>query len=284
MLTLTPLKTFSQRVKLVAALNRHRRAIGVSAFIYASLHVTEHFLYEGEFKGYLANFWKSFFLTGTFVIAAFALLGLTSNDFSVRRLGYPFWKWLHRLVYLAALALVWHVGTAGKGNWPFARMVFVPLLVFQLLRAGKILGAWMWRGITRSRRRQEWNDWREFKIVRREIESETITSFNLQPVDGRPLPGFQPGQFLFIQLEIPHQPRPVIGTYTLSDTPNSQTYRPSIKREPAPAKSENTPPGLASNFFHDQMPGASPFRRGGESFGISSRGNGGHYYGGERRG
>ena len=30
--------------------------------------------------------------------------------------------------------------------------------------------------------------------------------------------------------------------------------------------------------------GASPIHRGGESFGISSRGNGGHYCGGERRG
>ena len=156
-LALTPLKTLFSRSKLVAALNRHRRAIGVSAFIYASLHVTEHFLYEGEFKGYLANFWKSFFLAGTFVIAVFALLGLTSNNFSVRRLGYPFWKWLHRLVYLAALALIWHVGTAGKGNWPFARMVFIPLLSLQLLRVGKIIGSWTWRGITRCRRCEEWN-------------------------------------------------------------------------------------------------------------------------------
>jgi hypothetical protein len=42
-------------------------------------------------------------------------------------------------VYLAAIVLVWHVGTVGKGNWPFARKVFVPLLVLQLLRLMKPL-------------------------------------------------------------------------------------------------------------------------------------------------
>lgn len=252
-LALTPLKMLFPHAKLVAILNRHRRAIGVSVFIYGSLHVTEHFLYEGEFKGYLTNFWKPFFLTGTFAILVFALLGLTSNNFSVLRLGYPFWKWLHRLVYLAALALAWHVGTAGKGNWPFARMVFIPLLALQLLRAGKIFGSWAWGGISRWLRSHEWIDWREFQIVRRELESETIVSFYLQPVDGRPLSGFHPGQFLPIQLDVPHQPQPVLRTYTLSDAPNSQTYRLSINREPAPTNNETAPPGLVSNFFHDRV-------------------------------
>src|SRR6185503_1306395 len=51
-LALTPLKTLFPRAKLINALNRHRRAVGVATFIYAALHVTEHFLYEGEFKGY----------------------------------------------------------------------------------------------------------------------------------------------------------------------------------------------------------------------------------------
>jgi sulfoxide reductase heme-binding subunit YedZ len=138
-LALTPLKTLFPRSKLVNALNRHRRAVGVAAFIYASLHVTEHFLYEGGFGTYWKNLHQPFFIAGTFGFLVLMLMALTSNNFSVRRLGYHRWKWIHRLVYLAAIVLVWHVGTVGKGNWPFARKVFVPLLVLQLLRLMKPL-------------------------------------------------------------------------------------------------------------------------------------------------
>jgi methionine sulfoxide reductase heme-binding subunit len=138
-LALTPLKTLFPRARLVNTLNRHRRAMGVAAFIYAALHVMEHFLYEGELRGYFANVWKPFFLTGTFALLVLLALATTSNNFSVKRLGYHRWKWLHRLVYLAALALMWHVGTAGKGNWPFAQKVFLPLLALQLLRVIKPL-------------------------------------------------------------------------------------------------------------------------------------------------
>ncbi|MEO0377860.1 MAG: 2Fe-2S iron-sulfur cluster-binding protein, partial [Cyanobacteria bacterium P01_A01_bin.17] len=52
---------------------------------------------------------------------------------------------------------------------------------------------------------------------------------------------------------IPGQPRPVIRTYSLSDYAQTpKYYRLSIKREPAP-KDLDVPPGLASNFMHDQV-------------------------------
>ncbi len=98
-----------------------------------------------------------------------------------------------------------------------------------------------------------WKDWRSFVVRRKVKESEEITSFYLEPQDGGPLPGFKPGQFLTIQLNIPGQPRPVIRTYSLSDYAESPSYyRLSIKREPAP-KNLDVPPGLASNFMHDQV-------------------------------
>jgi uncharacterized protein len=98
-----------------------------------------------------------------------------------------------------------------------------------------------------------WKDWRNFKVVRKEKESENITSFYLKPEDGMEIPSFQPGQFLTIRLDIPGQTKPVIRTYSLSDYSElCDYYRLSIKREPTP-EGLDVPPGLASNFMHDQV-------------------------------
>ena len=94
---------------------------------------------------------------------------------------------------------------------------------------------------------------RTMVVDRKERESETITSFYLTPEDGAPLPNFLPGQFLTFELDIPSQTNPVIRTYSLSDAPTPDYYRVSIKREPPPADKPELPPGLSSNYFHDQV-------------------------------
>ena len=102
-----------------------------------------------------------------------------------------------------------------------------------------------------------WTGWRPFKVAQRVMESQEITSFHLEAIDGGPLPGFLPGQFLTIRLEIPEIAGPVIRTYSLSDAPPGPSgsrphYRLSIKREPAP-QGQDVPPGVASNFLHDHI-------------------------------
>lgn len=97
-----------------------------------------------------------------------------------------------------------------------------------------------------------WTDWRDFKVVKKVPESNEITSFYLQPIDKEGLPNFKPGQFLTIKLDIPEQTRPVIRTYSLSDYADQAHYRLSIKKEASP-KGLDVPPGVASNFMHDQI-------------------------------
>lgn len=100
---------------------------------------------------------------------------------------------------------------------------------------------------------QNGQGWRNFVVFRKVKESEEITSFYLKPEDKGELINFQPGQFLTIKLAIPGQAKPIIRTYSLSDYPQPcEYYRLSIKREPAP-KNLDVPPGLASNFMHDQV-------------------------------
>lgn len=108
----------------------------------------------------------------------------------------------------------------------------------------------------RSKPDLAWEGWREFNIVRRHIEdtAHTQCSFHLQPVDGRPLPAFKPGQFLTFSLEVPGGAgavRAITRCYSLSDSPDPTGYRVTIKRVPAPHDHPEYLPGLSSNHFHD---------------------------------
>ncbi|OWP47754.1 NO-inducible flavohemoprotein [Pseudomonas nitroreducens] len=87
-----------------------------------------------------------------------------------------------------------------------------------------------------------WRGARRFRIVRKEVESEEITSFYFQPLDGEPLLDFQPGQYIGLSLEIGGEE--VRRTYSLSDAPNGREYRISVKREPE---------GKVSNYLHDRL-------------------------------
>lgn len=94
---------------------------------------------------------------------------------------------------------------------------------------------------------------RTFVVERKEPESETITSFYLVPEDRKALDPFLPGQYLPLKLDIPGQYQPILRTYSLSDRPKADTYRLSIKREPAPKDQPDVYPGVASNYFHDEV-------------------------------
>ncbi|NIV75325.1 MAG: MOSC domain-containing protein [Gammaproteobacteria bacterium] len=103
---------------------------------------------------------------------------------------------------------------------------------------------------------------RRFVVERKEPESDTITSFYLAPEDGKPLADFLPGQFLTFRLTIPGQAEPLIRTYSLSDGPDPDYYRVSVKREPAPPEQPHAPPGLSSSYFHDHVEEGATLRVG----------------------
>ncbi len=87
-----------------------------------------------------------------------------------------------------------------------------------------------------------WEGFREFELVEKEVESKVITSFYLKPVDGKGLAGFIPGQYVSVKVEIPNDPHTHIRQYSLSDTPEKNHYRLSIKRE-----------GRISMHLHDNV-------------------------------
>ncbi len=92
-----------------------------------------------------------------------------------------------------------------------------------------------------------------FVVDRKVPEADDITSFYLVPLDGEPLSPFLPGQFLPLKLDIPAQYKPILRTYSLSDSPSRDYYRLTIKREPPPPRRPDAYPGVSSNYFHDQV-------------------------------
>jgi ferredoxin-NADP reductase/predicted pyridoxine 5'-phosphate oxidase superfamily flavin-nucleotide-binding protein len=97
-----------------------------------------------------------------------------------------------------------------------------------------------------------WSVAREFvrtlRLIDKVRESEDVTSFVFESRDGGPLPDFEAGQHLPIELDVVGHAEPVRRTYSLSNGPGGEQYRISVKREPF---------GLASRLLHDVIePGA----------------------------
>ena len=137
-LSLTPLRVLFPRSTIVNALNRHRRYVGVSACVYGLIHFSCHVLYQGDWDDLLQSFTKPFTWFGLAGLSILVVLALTSNNWSVRKLGAKRWKLLHRLAYVAAMILIYHQSIAGKGHWYIARWLLLSLLVLQTARLIKL--------------------------------------------------------------------------------------------------------------------------------------------------
>ncbi len=93
-----------------------------------------------------------------------------------------------------------------------------------------------------------WAGFTPFRVVRKEKESDIITSFYLVPVEGGALPDFKPGQYITVRVPSPCG-HTTMRNYSLSDKPGRNYFRISVKRETG-AKAD-TPNGYVSNMLHD---------------------------------
>jgi nitric oxide dioxygenase len=104
----------------------------------------------------------------------------------------------------------------------------------------------------------KWNDWKDFRIVRKEKEADDITSFYLKPEDSTfTLPAFKPGQYISVNIFVDELDGGVwqARQYSLSDAPGKDYLRISVKREPGVEignPEHKTHPGYLSNILHDK--------------------------------
>ncbi|MCJ8147779.1 protein-methionine-sulfoxide reductase heme-binding subunit MsrQ [Shinella sedimenti] len=118
---------------------RYRRALGLLAFWYVLMHFLTYMVLDQylNFTAIIDDIVRRPFIT--IGMAAFVMLiplALTSNNWSIRRLG-PRWVKLHRLVYVIAAAGVLHfamsVKVVGLEPWTYIALVAL-LLLYRLLR------------------------------------------------------------------------------------------------------------------------------------------------------
>lgn len=93
-----------------------------------------------------------------------------------------------------------------------------------------------------------WKLFKGFVLSDKIKESDVITSFYFKPVDGGKVPSYKPGQYISIKLDIPGEKNTLIRQYSLSQAPNGESFRISVKRE-----ADNDPNGKASVYLHDRL-------------------------------
>ena len=108
---------FRIEIKLTRIITLFRRQLGITFFLLSFVHY--HFvrglaLYSTKsspFEGLLP-----FMIVGLSAFTIFFFMFLTSNNFSVGRLR-KWWKYLHRMIYVALWLLVLHVGLQRISVW-----------------------------------------------------------------------------------------------------------------------------------------------------------------------
>lgn len=111
-----------------------RRLLGLYSFFYVALHLTIFLWLDYLLDPQLiveALFAKRYALVGLAAFVIFVPLAITSNRYSMRKLGKQ-WKSLHKWVYLAAVLAVLHYMLLVKNAYT-EPVIFAAILAFLLL-------------------------------------------------------------------------------------------------------------------------------------------------------
>ncbi len=136
-LTLTPVAILTGKKASLYV----RQAAGITAFVYAALHLL-FFIIE---RGFMETFKEVSFILGLVSTVVMLVLAVTSSKRAIKYLRGA-WKKLHRFAYLAGLLAVLHVALLKHGDWiPYLVILLIGFLLrltfvkqfIQKLRPGK---------------------------------------------------------------------------------------------------------------------------------------------------
>ena len=111
-------------------LKMERRFLGVVTFIILTTHVFFYFVLEAfEANALDQIFEKTYLIFGGLAYLGLAVLAITSNNFSMRKLGGKKWKSIHRSIYVIAALVTSHVFLIEKANLPLFFVTWAPLWI-----------------------------------------------------------------------------------------------------------------------------------------------------------
>lgn len=116
------------------SLLRYRRALGLLAFYYVTMHFTVYMVLDQalNLSVVLADIIKRPFITiGMISFALLLPLAITSNNYSIRKLGRR-WVTLHKLVYVAIAGGAIHFLMSVK-SWPAEPVIYASIVAMLLL-------------------------------------------------------------------------------------------------------------------------------------------------------
>ncbi|ACI54653.1 Ferric reductase domain protein transmembrane component domain [Rhizobium leguminosarum bv. trifolii WSM2304] len=126
---------------------RYRRALGLLTFYYALMHFAVYMVLDQamDIHAVINDVLKRpFIMFGMAGLAMLIPLAVTSNNFSIRRLGKS-WIWLHRLVTIIAACGALHFALSTK-ILDLEQYIYVGLIIALILYRS-------WRPIARSRKK-----------------------------------------------------------------------------------------------------------------------------------
>ncbi|MDF2965073.1 MAG: hypothetical protein K0Q51_461 [Rickettsiaceae bacterium] len=137
-LSLNPLKTLFPTLKVLKDLNKYRRELGVACFSYAAFHVACYILKKGSIQKALPYMLFHPAIAPAFYLALpiLFILAITSNNYSIKKLGFSRWKQIHSKVYIAQVAIFVHMIMVKEVF--YAILFFVPLFILQMIKKRRI--------------------------------------------------------------------------------------------------------------------------------------------------
>ena len=107
----------TKKAEFIKWLFKYRRHLGVASFGFTLGH--GYFLVlQRNFDFFDIETYLQYY-TGVSSFVIFTLLAITSNDWSVKKIGGKNWKKLHQLTYLAIFLLLFHIWNNMSSDWTF---------------------------------------------------------------------------------------------------------------------------------------------------------------------
>jgi ferredoxin-NADP reductase len=159
--------------------------------------------------------------TGLGVVGGWLGAALGLSYWIRQRIGAALWRRLHRatvLVYVLSVAHTLGAGTDASEPWMRVLLVATgaPIVFLFLMRV--------------QPQPRPGPAFRRFRVAEVTPESAAVTSFALEPVDGKRLAPFAPGQFVTVRAELPGAGTR-LRSYSLSSAPDPRRHRISVKRD-----------------------------------------------------